>query len=138
MSGTRLEAPPARERLQPVENEDRRGLSISPELVLVCPELRARVLATLPDRDPDGFIPRRASAVPLAGRAFVVLDLSAQPETPAERPPLEEPADHDLKPLAVRAAAYLLQTLVGFVVVGLKLIAIVVGLTLLAEFVHVL
>jgi len=85
-----LEAPPPREPLQPAQrsdpstvDEDRDGLSISPELVLVCPELRARALAMLPDRDPDGYIPRRPSAVPIAGRAFAVLDLSAQREAPA-------------------------------------------------------
>lgn len=31
---------------------------ISPELVLVCPELRAAALAALPARDPDGWLER--------------------------------------------------------------------------------
>lgn len=37
---------------------------ISPELALVCPELRAEALARLPDRDPDGFVPAPVPAEP--------------------------------------------------------------------------
>jgi hypothetical protein len=47
------------EALTTAESEDR--LLLSPELVLVCPELREVALRHLPDRDPDGFLPRRAA-----------------------------------------------------------------------------
>src|SRR5712692_9734983 len=32
----------------------------SPELVLVCPELKAAAIAALPERDPEGWLPRPA------------------------------------------------------------------------------
>lgn len=31
--------------------------ALSPELALVCPDLRAAALAALPERDPDGWVP---------------------------------------------------------------------------------
>jgi hypothetical protein len=37
---------------------------VSPELALVCPELRQQAIEQLPDRDPDGFVPRRRPPEP--------------------------------------------------------------------------
>ena len=37
---------------------------MTPELALVCPELRARALAALPERNPDGWLP--AAVLPSA------------------------------------------------------------------------
>ena len=74
---------------------------------------RSRCCRTDPDGYPDAY---RSGRVPGP----------AEPAAPEDRPP------------GRRAAAYVLQTLAGFAVVGVKLIAVVVGLTLLAEFAHVL
>jgi len=51
---------------------------VSPELALVCPELRARLLAELPDVDPDAPLVRPATilvsaAPPVQGQAHVVV-----------------------------------------------------------------
>jgi hypothetical protein len=41
---------------------DERDTGGTPELALVCPELRAALIDALPPRDPDGWIPRRFEA----------------------------------------------------------------------------
>lgn len=38
---------------------------ITPELALVCPETRALAIAMLPERDPDGWIPKREAPFPV-------------------------------------------------------------------------
>jgi hypothetical protein len=45
--------------------------AISPELVLVCPELRQQALALLPERDPYAFLAAVAAAPPTARAAAV-------------------------------------------------------------------
>ena len=55
---------------------DRLDEPISPELVLVCPELRARALEALPERDPDGFFPVIRTPAP----RLEVVGADARPE----------------------------------------------------------
>src|SRR5690349_19399680 len=38
---------------------------ITPELALVCPETRALAIAMLPERDPDGWMPKREAPFPV-------------------------------------------------------------------------
>jgi hypothetical protein len=53
--------------------------SISPELVLVCPELREQALAALPSRDPDAFLKPQPEPV------LALLDPDAEESTPFRR-----------------------------------------------------
>ena len=106
---------------------------ISPELVLVCAELRRRALAALPDRDPDGFVPRPAplrtvpdsvlmparpdpSPVPEADAAPIQVAAGPAPVLPsaAVLSPTKAGGDaeaprgvHAMRQLAIAAAAYL-------------------------------
>ena len=43
-------------------------IALSPELALVCPDLRAAALAALPDRDPDGWEPQAWVVAPRVER----------------------------------------------------------------------
>ena len=52
----RVAQEPARAALHPDPSPED---LISPELALVCPELRRQAIEALPDRDPDCFVPRR-------------------------------------------------------------------------------
>ena len=54
---------------------------ISPELALVCPELRQRAIEALPDRDPDGFVPPRLQSQPEIAMPFDVVhdDVAGSP-----------------------------------------------------------
>src|SRR2546429_8441875 len=49
---------PTASRPPPLTRRDDR---FSPELALVCPELRAAALAALPERDPDAFLVRSSN-----------------------------------------------------------------------------
>lgn len=69
--------------------------TVSPELALVCPELRERALLLLPDLDPDGPVPVRRHLVPL-GDVSDLDDVSEQPPHACSR-----------RDLAVAATAYL-------------------------------
>ena len=85
---------------------------ITPELALVCPELRERALALLPPLDPDALFdvdPNPAAPTVEPPRLLVV-----QPRTPPPRPPL---------PVAV--AAYATEALLLGAVRGAALITAV-------------
>lgn len=51
---------------------------ISPELALVCPELRRQAIEALPDRDPEGFVPRRRQPEPEGATELVATDRVAE------------------------------------------------------------
>lgn len=92
---------------------------VSPELALVCPELRAAAIAALPERDPDGFLPRTSRSAP----EYRLLRAVAAPE----------PRRHVRLPVAVlayatrRAAFVVVETAVvlGFVAGAFALAAAV-------------
>lgn len=85
------------------------GQPLSPELVLVCPELRAQALELLPARDPDALFrvdPRRASQRP-------ELRLVPPPREDLAEPEREQQASRPLAVAAYFAEALVLGTLRG-------------------------
>ena len=105
--------------------------AISPELVLVCPELRSRALAQLPDRHPDGWIPPRFSTIP-----------AAPVPTTAPAPP-DELVEAEATPIPLRgralvvaAAAYAAQSATSAAVMGAKIVAGTAALAGLADVLH--
>jgi len=111
---------------------------ISPELVLVSPELRGAALALLPERDPDGWIPR-----PYTPPRAPVVELVAETEPP---PPPSNPADvaGELvvvpsatgRALAAAAVVYTGQSILGAAIAGAGLVTATVALAGLADIVH--
>lgn len=81
------------------------GEIVSPELALVCPELRERSLVLLPERDPDAWIPERL-APPQQARTY---------------------------PLPVAAGAYALGSSARVALLGVKVAAALAALTVVAE-----
>jgi hypothetical protein len=59
---------------------------ISPELVLVCPELRATAIAALPERDPDAWLVRNPSPRTTSLEYTPLPSVAEQIETVHERP----------------------------------------------------
>lgn len=105
--------------------------AISPELVLVCPELRSRALAQLPDRDPDGWIPPRFSTTPAVPvRATAPMPLDELVEVEATPIPLRG------RSLMVAAAAYAAQSATSAAVTGAKIVAGTAALAGLADVLH--
>lgn len=88
---------------------------VSPELALVCPELRERAVAALPERDPDGFIPARRRLVPIAN----VSDLDDVGEQPPNAP--------SRRGLVVAATAYLAVEAAQVAVAGVAVMGTLVG-----------
>ena len=89
---------------------------LSPELVLVCPELRERALAQLPPRDPDALF---AVDRPLAGQPVGrPRPVDAQP--PPLQPPPPRPRPHP--PLPVAVAVYATEALLFGAVRGAALV----------------
>ena len=108
----------------------------SPELVLVSPDLRRAALALLPERDPDGWIPR---PYPVPPAAIGLL----QDETPI----LAEPRDgtgelvgmHASptgRALVAAAVVYAGQCVVGAALAGGALVGATVALAGLADVLH--
>ena len=86
---------------------------LSPELVLVAPpEERARILASLPDRDPYAFLHR-----PLQ-------DASSDTKPP-----------ETARPLILRLAAYLLLEIAGVLLFGAVVIGVLVAVLAIVELV---
>jgi hypothetical protein len=85
---------------------------ISPELALVCPELRERALALLPPLDPDALF-----------------DVEPRPARPTMTPPrllvVKPPAPRPRPPLPVAVAAYATEALLFGAVRGAALITAV-------------
>jgi hypothetical protein len=87
------------------------------ELVLVCPEVCARALELLPERDPDAFLVRH------------------------ERPPVvvELRADEEAKPapgLGVAVAAYVLWRIADTAQRAVIAVGVLAGVAMLAELLH--
>jgi hypothetical protein len=98
----------------------------SPELALVCPELRAAAIAALPERDPDAWLDRRQP-----GDASPVYDLMAALG-------LVEPALHEQKPTPLPAAllAYTAMSATRFALEAAAFMGVVLGLLSIVAFVH--
>jgi hypothetical protein len=60
---------------------------LSPELVLVCPQLRLKALAALPDRPWEAFLPPRSEDPPAAIAAARALTASSLIVLPSDEPP---------------------------------------------------
>jgi hypothetical protein len=109
--------------------------SVSPELVLVSPDLRQAALALLPERDPDGWRPRPYSLPP-------ALVLPVPDETPilVEQHGAGElvalPASPTGRTLVLAAAVYAGQSVVGAALAGGALVGATVALAGLADVLH--
>jgi hypothetical protein len=118
------------EAAQPPEPVDPRLLAS--ELVLVCPELRAISLSLLPDRDPDGFLPRTRSVeclpapIPIAAPAAAVA--ADAPVAVAEA----EPTPEGFREIAVAGLARVVSQVLLTLVTGAAIFAGIAGLVILA------
>jgi hypothetical protein len=93
---------------------------VSPELALVCPDLRREWIAALPDLDPDAlFRPARTRRPPTP-----ILVLAPPPELPVE-PPVEREAS-----LPVAAVVYTAVCILQWLVWGSVTLALVTAVTL--------
>jgi hypothetical protein len=117
----------------------RRAEPLSPELVLVCPELRELALRQLPERDPDCFLPhqRVEQASDFVGGPTDGHSLWDEWHL-AERLPSgdgdEAATQSPGTPLVLSLLAYTIQQSVHMAVYGVGLFAGTVGLVLLAQF----
>jgi len=97
---------------------------ISPELVLVCPELREHALTLLPQVDPEGlFSVEPRPAAPVAERPVLAL---VEPVEQVETVPVAEPERRAPLPLAL--VAYLTEAIFLSAVRGAALTALIVVL----------
>jgi hypothetical protein len=96
---------------------------ISPELALVSPELRTLAIATLPDRDPDGFLPRR--------RPLYLVEVLDIDDAAVQPPP--EGRRHGV---VIAAAAYLAVEAAQIAVVGAAVMGSLAGVITLATWLH--
>jgi hypothetical protein len=130
------------DRIEAVAESDRVEQSpLSPELVLVCPELRKFALQQLPERDPDCFLlrPRRERSAEDPSRAPVD-STSWDAREPAERQ-LRVRADEDTEsseepPLLLSLLAYTVQQSVNMALHGVGVIAAISGLVVLMTQFH--
>lgn len=105
--------------------------------MLVCPELRALSISLLPDRDPDGFLPRRRSLecpppeiVPI--EPLVV----ATPSAVAPPPVLTDTTTEGFGSLAAAGLVRVVGQVIITVVTGAAIFAGISGLVLLATSLH--
>jgi hypothetical protein len=93
----------------------------SPELALVCPELRAAAIAALPDRDPDAFLfsPRPARVESPEFRLLRAVD--------AEAEQAEDTAEDSGTPLPLAILAYAAQRSFVVAVEATAVVGVVVG-----------
>ena len=103
---------------------------ISPELVLVCPELREHALTLLPAVDPEELFsvePRQAA--PVAERPVLALVEAAEPAEPVEPVKPVPAADPERRaPLPLALVAYLTEAIFLSAVRGAALTALIVVL----------
>ena len=106
---------------------------ISPELVLVCPELRAHALTLLPTLDPDALSrssPARRPPAPVEPRPSPVVDpprlVVVERPRPVRAEPPRPPVEPELRaPLPVALAAYTTEALLLGAARGVALIAVI-------------
>ena len=103
--------------------------SISPELVLVSPDLRERALAKLPDRSPDGWIP--PPYVPRLVRPRVALALVEPAAVAVEADP-----DRRDPSVLLSAVLYALESAAHAAIMGGALVTLTVVLAILADVLH--
>jgi hypothetical protein len=97
---------------------------VSPELALVCPDLRREWIAALPDIDPDAlFRPARTRRPPTP-----ILVLAPPPELPVE-PPVELHVEREAS-LPVAAVVYTAVCILQWLVWGSVTLALVTAVTL--------
>jgi len=121
------------ERVEPV--------LLSPELVLVCPELRELALQQLPERDPDSFLPRQrpeqsdedVSGPTGSDSPWDKWQLAEQPLRVGAGEDAEDSPD---PPLILALLAYTVQQSVRMAVHGVGLIAATSGLVVLLTQFH--
>lgn len=102
---------------------------ISPELVLVCPELREHALTLLPALDPDELFTVEPAPAPAPEPPRLVL-VEPQPR-PQPRPELEpqpEPEPERRAPLPVAIAVYTTEALFLGAIRGAALAAVIAAL----------
>jgi hypothetical protein len=98
---------------------------LSPELALVCPELRAAAIAVLPDRDPDAWLdrpPARETSPVYDLMAAICVDELSIPENAA--------------PLPVALLAYTLTSTTRFALEAAAFVGIVIGLLSIVTLMH--
>jgi hypothetical protein len=123
-----------------VERERAEPVLLSPELVLVCPELRELALQQLPERDPDCFRPGRRLEQSSEDVSRPIDSDSPSDEWELPEVPLRVGADKHTEdspdpPLVLSLLAYTVQQSVRMAVQGAGLIAAASGLiVLLAQF----
>lgn len=100
---------------------------LASELVLVCPELRALALVRLPERDPDGFAPRRSKTEP---RLVIAPPAVTHPPSP-EAAPVPK-ARQGVRQLAVAALVHAAGQVMFAAVAGAVILVGVGGIVLLA------
>jgi hypothetical protein len=101
---------------EPSTNGDSEPWELHSELVLVCPEVRARALELLPERDPDAFL--------------------ARPREPVLLPATTVDEARDTTSLTLAVVGYALWRLIETARTGLAAVAVVVALALLAQALH--
>jgi hypothetical protein len=122
------------------EGERAEPVLLSPELVLVCPELRELALQQLPERDPDCFRPGRRLEQSSEDVSRPTDSDSPSDEWELPEVPLRVSADKDTEdspdpPLVLSLLAYTVQQSARMAVQGAGLIAAASGLiVLLAQF----
>jgi hypothetical protein len=107
--------------------------TLSPELALVCPELRAAAIAALPNRDPDVWLDRlKLSAVPDPVRPAPVYELMQALDRREDPVSVEgEPAT-----FVVAVAAYALTSASRFALEAAALVGVVIGLLAVVAVAH--
>ena len=102
---------------------------ISPELVLVCPELRAHALTLLPTLDPDELFAVEPAPAPIPQPPRLAL-VEPEPEPEPEAEPEPEPRREVERraPLPIALVAYTTEALFLGVVRGAALTAVIAAL----------
>ena len=99
---------------------------VSPELALVCPDLRAAAIAGLPHREPDAWL-NESRRIAAPSPAFGLMAALAAEETPAEDSAI---------PLPFALLAYTATSATRFVLEAAVFMGIVIGLLSVVTLVH--
>ena len=112
------------------------GPSISPELVLVDPDLREVAVALLPDRAQDGWIP--PPYVPPPAPSLAVPSALGPPALvrPAGPPAATGESDPRHPPLALSVAVYTLESAAHAALLGGVIVALMAAFAVAADVLH--